>query len=332
MVKNRFIIAGFLMFSLVNAFSYAHTKEIELKIKWLDSNIDSPYFYDKLIQTYKLVPDTQASIDLLIDYVNLIQDQSQKHGVFRKIAALSELSGSIEQAQRYYQVAYFSAPNNSDFESLFFSSYLLFQMGEFSESIKQLEIIIAKSNSVLLVPKSKLLLSMVYFLNEDLDKSKEFFYQAVTLYNKSHSPFYYVQNSFINWYNFNSSFLKVEKLSLEYDLEIFSSNRYQSMLSFAEFLIFQLNFSQTTNRESTEPGVEIEEGQLLIQVASYTNKANADVMVEKLKSYGFMVASSQKVINNTLYHRIYVIPDDQNNVAKTIMKLKEHNIEGFLVN
>ena len=70
----------------------------------------------------------------------------------------------------------------------------------------------------------------------------------------------------------------------------------------------------------------------MIQVASYTNKANAEAMIERLQGLKFNVITSQKMINNSIYHRVYVIPEDENNVEKTIMDLKQNNLEGFLVN
>lgn len=331
-LRSKITILFLLFISVSNAFSYRPTKEIELKIKWLDANIESPYFYNKLMETYSQIPDTQASIELLIDYVNLIQDAKSKHGVYQKIAALSEMVGEIQQAQRFYQVAYFADPANADFLSLFYSAYLLFQMGEFSNAINQLEILTIKSKDNVILAKSTLLLSMVYYLDEKLEDSEKQFKKAIAMYNKDYHAFNFFQNSFISWYHFNTSYLKTGNLNLKHDIQEFSKTNYKAMLSFSEFLIYQLKLSSSQYSEYKSAMPDIDEGQIMIQVASYTNKANAEAMIERLQGLKFNVITSQKMINNSIYHRVYVIPEDENNVEKTIMDLKQNNLEGFLVN
>ncbi len=112
--------------------------------KWLDSNPDDPRYVKTLLHAAEIAPTIGQGLDLLKSGLTNVKNSDERSSLYAAMAATAELSGDIEHAQQYYELAYLEAPSGiSRYEDLLRSAQLLFELGRLEESGSRVDLILS---------------------------------------------------------------------------------------------------------------------------------------------------------------------------------------------
>ncbi|MDR3200821.1 MAG: SPOR domain-containing protein [Spirochaetales bacterium] len=128
---------------------------------WLKANPQSPEFTQVLFHAADIHPDLASSITLLEKFQSVPPEKTTRSAIQGKTATLCEISGDFVKAQKLYDEAYYAAPGEETFASLYRSARLLFELGETQKSEERARLVADQCKNPVTKKRAALLLTRI---------------------------------------------------------------------------------------------------------------------------------------------------------------------------
>jgi len=297
----------------------------------------------KTIQDEKEIPDSalaeifkqETSTIRILEAVGFCASRiKDKFTFFKKTANLALMINKFEIAQKYYKKAYDAKPD--DWESLYMSSVLLYEQGEFEAASTGFKTV-NKSAAAPLREDAVAMLGAVRLSEGNRNEGIVDLNKA--LLSKNDSTLYLV-------YDIASAFslgdlkdLATRKLKAE-------GFEGKLVLGGASFpvtpsrIFITPDYSQTTISKTVEvnknAAVQTDESQTVrrpvaIQVGSFGNSDNAKKMEFRLIELGFKPAITTLKAGSKTFYKVAITVDEDMDVNNAVLLLKDNSIESYFV-
>jgi len=299
--------------------------------------------YYKIIQDDKEIPDSalaeifkqETSAVRILEAVGSCASRIEdKFTYFRKTADLALMINKFDTAQKYYKKAYDAKPD--DWGSLYMSSSLLYEQGEFETASAGFRMVYKNADSPL-KEDALAMCGAVKLSGGKKDLGLEDLNQA--LLTKNDSTLYLI-------YDIASAF------SLN-DLRNAATRKLKAegfegrlVLGGASFpitpsrIFITSDYSQTTIGKTVEVNkntpAQVDESQTVrrpvaIQVGSFGNADNARKMEIRLTELGFKPSTATVKSGDKTLYKVAIAVDESMDVNNAVLLLKDNNIESYFV-
>ncbi len=311
----------------------------DLYTQWLEKNQDSTVFYKTLLHAAEIDPDPQSEIQTLSKFLPLIKNNAGRYEILIRIAVIRELLGEIDGAQKDYVKASLYASGDDYFRALSASSCLLIEKGEYDSALTQAEIVFRNAESPYEKEKSIILLSKIYIISGETEPAFQIL-ESLSNESTALSTEYYLWIHFIG-VNFGSAKMEEEGMkglarlypdSPEIEMARGNIAYYPSAAYYMGLYSPEIP-KQTENAEPDNPGtaVTVDDPPIVIQAGSFSKKVNAEHLVKELDKKGYDAGIRQIQINDNTYYRVILLDIGPDNLNETLLELKDHGFEGFLL-
>jgi tetratricopeptide (TPR) repeat protein len=338
-------------------------KALVLYREWLDTSTDSPDFFTILQKTIQVSGSSAEIIELTESYGNFITDPSDKNMLYKNSAEVAELSGRFEPAQKFYETAFLSDPQQKDYISLLNSAALLLETGDLEKGEFQARLVMNTASGSSAKPRAVLLLSRLlywqgkisdaavllenYIDSEDGESSTDFdslaryyLYQIKILADEDEDAKRISEELIADYPG------RLETMLLESSISSKAIAQIQPFPSPTMFLkeipIETVGSSGKDNpgssRDSEPQPADQPDRKGYIQTGSFSVHENAEYMAEDLRREGFDVIIEPVIIQSRTYHKVIIpikdvppaaLRSNSQEVQKYLITLKEKGFEGF---
>ena len=313
---------------------------------WMGDNPDDPRTAAATLELVSLLKNLNEMNEALLIGLEVVVEPAVRHEILKLLAVTAERMGDLVSAERYYRDASFSVPDEKDFESLFLSALISFELGEFMNAEARARAIVETSKSREIVINARILLSRVYYatdritkaftiLNDDGEDSNEglnasglFWLYRLSLLAGMPGRAGAARDALAARYPDSlERLLALGRIDRVPTPSVVLSAQYANYGGESDEAVSSTEAPTANVAKPTTPSRS--DDTIDVQTGSFSVAENAEYAAKDLRNEGFNAAVEERKVGETIYFRVIVPDVPSESVRNVILNLKEKGFEGF---